>query len=108
MICPAAEAVAHFLKKTASRSGSGPAALGIARKSPRPVTTPCSPFEKPVSITVNSDARRGSGNGFHQVGTSHSLNFDHLFRPETFLTAIATAFFCPTSTTSRFPRVRPV
>ena len=26
---------------------------------------------------------------------SHSLNFDHRRRPETFRTAMATAFFCP-------------
>ena len=42
------------------------------------------------------------------LGASHSRNFDHLFRPETLRTAIATAFLCPTSTTRRFPRVRPV
>jgi hypothetical protein len=41
-------------------------------------------------------------------GRSHSASFDHLRRPETFRTAMATAFFCPTSTTSRLPRVIPV
>ena len=39
---------------------------------------------------------------------SHSLSFDHLLRPETLRTAMATAFFWPTRTTSRFPRVMPV
>ena len=39
---------------------------------------------------------------------SHSFSFDHRRRPETLRTAIATAFFWPTSTTSRFPRVTPV
>jgi len=39
---------------------------------------------------------------------SHSLSFDQRRLPETFLTAIATAFFWPTSTTKRFPRVTPV
>ena len=39
---------------------------------------------------------------------SHSLSFDHRFRPDTLRTAMATAFFCPTSTTSFLPRVTPV
>jgi hypothetical protein len=39
---------------------------------------------------------------------SHSFSFDHRRRPETLRTAIAIAFFWPTSTTSRFPRVTPV
>ena len=39
---------------------------------------------------------------------SHSFSFDHRRRPETLRTAIATAFFWPTSTISRFPRVTPV
>jgi len=41
-------------------------------------------------------------------GRSHSPSFDHRRRPETLRTAMATAFFCPTNTTSRFPRVTPV
>jgi len=36
------------------------------------------------------------------------LSFDQRRRPDTFFTAIATAFFWPTSTTSFFPRVTPV
>jgi hypothetical protein len=39
---------------------------------------------------------------------SHSANFDHRRRPEALRTAMATAFFCPTSTTSRLPLVTPV
>jgi hypothetical protein len=41
-------------------------------------------------------------------GRSHSCSFDQRRRPETFRTAMATAFFCPTRTTSRLPRVTPV
>jgi hypothetical protein len=41
-------------------------------------------------------------------GRSHSLSFDHRLRPDTLRTAIATAFFCPTRTTSFLPRVTPV
>ena len=41
-------------------------------------------------------------------GRSHSPSFDQRRRPETLRTAMATAFFCPTSTTSRLPRVTPV
>jgi len=39
---------------------------------------------------------------------SHSLSFDKRRRPETSRTAIATAFFWPTNTTSFLPRVMPV
>ena len=39
---------------------------------------------------------------------SHSSSFDQRLRPETFFTAIATAFFWPTRTTSFLPRVTPV
>jgi hypothetical protein len=42
------------------------------------------------------------------AGQSHSSSFDHRRRPEMFFTAMATALFCPTSTTSRLPRVTPV
>ena len=37
-------------------------------------------------------------------GRSHSLSFDHRLRPDTARTAMATAFLCPTSTTSFLPR----
>ena len=39
---------------------------------------------------------------------SHSLSFDHHLRFRAPLTAIASAFRCPTSTTRRLPRVTPV
>ena len=43
-------------------------------------------------------------------GKPNGINssFDHRRRPETFRTAMATAFFCPTNTTRRLPRVTPV
>ena len=41
-------------------------------------------------------------------GRNHSLSFDHRLRPDTLRTAMATAFLCPTSTTSFLPRVTPV
>jgi hypothetical protein len=40
-------------------------------------------------------------------GRSHSLSFDQRRRPDTLRTAMTTAFFCPTNTTSRLPRVTP-
>ena len=43
-----------------------------------------------------------------RFGRNHSASFDHRRRPATLRTAMATAFFCPTSTTSFFPRVTPV
>jgi ketol-acid reductoisomerase len=42
------------------------------------------------------------------LGRSHSCSFNHRRRPETFRTAMATAFFWPTNTTSFLPRVTPV
>jgi hypothetical protein len=42
-----------------------------------------------------------------QIGLNQSRSFDHRRRPETFLTAITTAFFCPSRTTSRLPRGTP-
>src|ERR1700680_4768201 len=53
-------------------------------------------------------AREGIKTHARGVAASHSFSFDHRRRPETLRTAIATAFFWPTSTTSRFPRVTPV
>jgi len=43
-----------------------------------------------------------------EQGRSHSTNFDHRRRPEALRTAMATAFFCPTRTTSHLPLVTPV
>ena len=45
---------------------------------------------------------------FEVLPLSHSANFDHRRRPEALRTAMATAFFCPTKTTSRLPLVTPV
>ena len=42
------------------------------------------------------------------VAANHSFSFDHRRRPETLRTAMATAFFWPTRTTRRLPRVTPV
>src|SRR5260370_39403105 len=42
------------------------------------------------------------------VAANHSFSLDHRRRPETLRTAMATAFFWPTRTTRRFPRVTPV
>jgi len=41
-------------------------------------------------------------------GRNHSCSFDQRRRPDTLRTEMAIAFFCPTNTTSRFPRVTPV
>lgn len=57
---------------------------------------------------VSLDAEFESGHIIKAEPCSHSSSFDHRRRPETFLTAIATAFFCPTRTTSFLPRVTPV
>jgi len=48
------------------------------------------------------------GRELTEDAASHSLSFDQRRRPETFFTVMATAFFCPTRTTSRLPRVTPV
>ena len=59
----------------------------------------------------------GSWIGVHQVSkapavdhirASHCRSFDHRCRVRAPLTAIASAFRCPTSTTRRLPRVTPV
>jgi hypothetical protein len=44
----------------------------------------------------------------HLGSASRSWSFDHRRRPEMLRTAIATAFFWPTKTTSFLPRVTPV
>jgi hypothetical protein len=46
--------------------------------------------------------------GFGAPSRSQSSSFDQRRRPEMLRTAIATAFFWPTMTTSRLPRVTPV
>jgi hypothetical protein len=44
----------------------------------------------------------------HPRPANHSFSFDQRRPPEALRAAIATAFFWPTSTTSRLPRVTPV
>ena len=46
--------------------------------------------------------------GYLLGSASHSFNFDHRRLPDTLRTAMATAFFWPTSTTSFLPLVTPV
>jgi len=41
------------------------------------------------------------------LALSHSASFDHRRLPEALRTAMATAFFWPTTTTSRSPLVTP-
>ena len=62
----------------------------------------------PVLKTTIFSENHWSNHGPLDAGASHSDNFDHLRRPETLRTAMATAFFCPTNTTSLLPLVRPV
>ena len=91
----------HFLqlrKRSLSRlvssvqAGSTPSSRGLPQK----VLATMAQLAMP-------DCRETGG-----FGRSHSLSFDHRFRPDTLCTAMATAFFCPTSTTSFLPRVTPV
>jgi len=69
----------------------------------------------PVAIDLRPqparDLVRGSptaSRAYPLGSASHSRSFDHRRRPEMLRTAIATAFFWPTSTTSFLPRVTPV
>jgi hypothetical protein len=70
------------------------------RVAPRTVRTVISPLDRIASLMAE---KAGSGGC-----SSHSFSFDHRRRPETFFTAMATAFFWPTRTTKRLPRVTPV
>jgi hypothetical protein len=45
---------------------------------------------------------------FEVFALNHSASFDHRRLPEALRTAMTTAFFCPTKTTSRLPLVTPV
>ena len=58
-----------------------------------------------ISGAIHMSSDRYDWSGGH---ASHSSSFDQRRRPETFFTAIATAFFWPTRTTSFLPRVTPV
>lgn len=61
----------------------------------------------PAKDTVDGPDDHG-GKEFLPRSASHSLSLDQRRCPETFPVAIATAFFCPTSTTSFLPRVTAV
>ncbi len=63
---------------------------------------------RPQASHIPRSISHGEAVPMDRLGVSHSRSFDHLFRPETLRTAMATAFFCPAITTSRLPRVRPV
>ena len=66
------------------------------------------PAERYFQIGGRWVIRENRSNRPTQAGFSHSRSFDQRRRPETFLMAIATAFFCPSRMTSRSPRVTPV
>ena len=61
------------------------------------------PFSTPFAFGHDGAAARPMF-----LAPNHSLSFDHRRRPEALRTAIATAFFYPTNTTSFLPRVTPV
>ena len=58
-------------------------------------------------VSTGPPAGRGTVISFFSV-LSHSSSFDQRRRPDTLRTAMATAFFWPTRTTRRLPRVTPV
>jgi hypothetical protein len=67
----------------------------------------CSPLSRPPKNPRppwrHSDVRHHAlASRFETSALNHSASFDQRRRPETLRTAIATAFFCPTRTTSRF------
>jgi len=83
-------------KASTVQAGSTPASHSCTRSSWR---KSAATMDQPVSpIGAETDASE----------RNHSLSFDQRRRPETLRTAMATAFFWPTSTTRRFPRVTPV
>ena len=57
---------------------------------------------------VSASACQAGRDPWLSAAASHSRSFDHRRRARAPLTAIANAFRCPTSTTSRLPRVTPV
>jgi hypothetical protein len=60
-------------------------------------------------LKAEVDARALLGFGLRWLGArSHSFGLDHRRRPLTSFTAMAAAFFCPTSTAKHLPRVTPV
>jgi hypothetical protein len=65
-------------------------------------------FEQAVHHRDDHDQAVSDFRVAHRSCANHSFSFDHRRRPETLRTAMATAFFWPTRTTRRFPRVMPV
>jgi hypothetical protein len=63
--------------------------------------------ELPPATTDRFGGSTGTGLTY-ALSASHSLSFDQRLSFCVPLTAIASAFRCPTSTTRRFPRVTPV
>jgi hypothetical protein len=63
--------------------------------------------ELPPATTDRFGGSTGTGLAY-ALSASHSLSFDHRLRARAPLTAIASAFRCPTRTTRRLPRVTPV
>ena len=58
-----------------------------------------------IALHLAAEARAGARDA---PSRTHSSSFDQRRRPDTLRTAIAMAFFWPTRTTSRLPRVTPV
>ena len=64
---------------------------------------------KPAPVRVTGEPPVSQRASCVRAGTdNHSFSFDQRRRPDTLRTAMATAFFWPTSTTSRLPLVTPV
>src|SRR5262249_441941 len=65
----------------------------------------------PVKPLLDSEAAELAvlrNHNFSLLIMSHPPSFDQRRRPDALRTAMAIAFFCPTSTTNRLPRVTPV
>lgn len=61
-----------------------------------------------VDFRDRGESSAAVGSGLSLAPASHSPSFDQRFLAEAFRTAMATARFWPTRTTSLFPRVIPV
>ena len=73
----------------------------------RVVVTNCSDAQNSLKTIRPLDSISKSDHDAISIA-NHSSSFDQRRLPETFFTAMATALRCPTSTTSRLPRVIPV
>jgi hypothetical protein len=76
--------------------GASPVVAGLAETMKEPRATTVQPAR---AVTCDVPGT---------IGRSHSSSFDQRRRPETLRTAMATAFFWPSRTTRRLPRVIPV